>query len=805
MKRLQTQEEAQEHLLLVDLVAQAEAVPDEYPSPDSNWPLGSQSRSRVARVGPAQLRRAVRAFATASMLEADRGAMFLLAPVMLCIGGLVFFSAPFQPGWPLVLAPAALSLIVAWFARHRAVLGAVAISATLLFSGALAAKIETWRVATRVIGGEITTRLTGRVEQVEHRKSGRVRLTLAVLATERPKLRYQPDRVRLTARKTQAGVQPGSIVTGVARLSQPLGPLRPGGYDFAFENYFDGIGATGFFLRDPTQSTHPASEPGMLDAVSYAVENMRNALAKRVRDRIDGEAGEIAAALIAGARAGIPEQTNEVLRITGLAHVLSISGLHMALVAGVVIGAMRFGFALFPAFASNYPVRKFAAAGALVAVAIYLLISGAAIAAQRSFLMIAIMLAAMLFDHAALTMRNLAVAALVILALAPHEAAGPSFQMSFAATAALIAAYAWWQERRNAAATVRPTRSGIAPRLIRNSFVYAAGLAATALIAGSATGIFGAWHFQRVSPLGLPANLLTMPIVSVMVMPFAVLGVLLIPLQLDGPAFWVMGTGLEWMIAIAAWLAARTPIDAIGAVPAATIILLAMALVPLTLATTLAWRATAIPLVVLGIASLTWRTLPLAFVSEDARLIAVRMGDGRASVNRSRPNPFIIKDWRRAMMAADIVKPAEVADDAALFAVSTGFACRDGLCVATRTGLTVAHARDMARAETACGKVDVIVIEDATSANPCPHSPTRVVTAQQLALRGSVEIRRGGEVVFALPKIARPWHDHRRFSRAARGMPPYVPQSKRTAASRGPTPGRPFGAPAAATPAAKLQ
>ena len=147
-------------------------------------------------------------------------------------------------------------------------------------------------------------------------------------------------------------------------------------------------------------------------------------------------------------RGGIPEDVNEALRRTGLYHIISISGLHMAMVAGTVMLLMRLGFAAFPGFTSRRPVKKYAAGAALAATAGYLFISGAEVAAQRSFIMLAVMLTAVLFDRAALTMRNLAVSAVVVIVVSPHEVVGPSFQMSFAATAALVAAYAWWSDWR---------------------------------------------------------------------------------------------------------------------------------------------------------------------------------------------------------------------------------------------------------------------------------------------------------------------------------------------------------------------
>lgn len=720
---------------------------------------------------------------SAAQLELDRGGAFLLVPVLLCAGAAIYFALNVEPGWMPVASLSALFAAIAWMARQVAPARYLALGLLLLLGGALLGKVETWRADTKVIGGEITTRLTGRIETIEARENGRMRLTLTVMATERPKLRYQPDRVRLTARSAPEGLEPGAVVTGLARLAAPLGPLRPGSYDFAFESYLDGIGATGFFLKGPEVAPEQTAAP--LEAQFQAwIEARRMDLAGRIRGYIAGPEGEIAAALVAGVRAGIPEDVNETLRITGLAHVLSISGLHMALVAGVVIGSLRLGFAVFPGFASRHPVRKYAAVGALAALAAYLFISGSQVAAERSFLMIAVMLVALLFDRAALTMRNLAIAALIIVVLSPHEVVGPSFQMSFAATAALVSAYGWWAERRARRPQANPAQRRALARVARTVTLYAVGLAATSLIAGIATGIFGAWHFQRVSPLGLVANLAAMPVFSVVVMPAAVAGMVLMPFGLDGPAFGVMGEGLSLALAIACWLAERTPVDAIGAIPAAAAILLALALVPLTLATTTAARLLAVPLVVAGLASLALRELPQAYVSEDARLVGVRTGQRTLAVNRDRPNAFTVEDWSRATMASAVMKPAKDSEIPGPGDISPAhFTCTNGLClIGHGSGAVIAHASTMPDAEHACDVASVIVIADPTAANPCPHGKAQVITARRLALEGSAEIRFDGQgsasVTHALPG-ARPWHDHRRFSRAARGMAPYEPPNKK--------------------------
>src|SRR5690606_33659809 len=185
--------------------------------------------------------------------------------------------------------------------------------------------------------------------------------------------------------------------------------------------------------------------------------------------------------------------------------------------------------ACFPGFASRYPARKFAAAAALGVVVVYLFLSGAGVATKRASIMLGVMLIAVMLDRPSITMRNLAVAALILLVIAPHEIADPGFQMSFAATAALIAVYGKWAERRTARLAVnalrRPEGIGALFRTVLSAIVA---LAVTSLVAGAATGIYGVWHFYRAAPLGLFANLAAMPIVSFAVMPSALLSVVLI-------------------------------------------------------------------------------------------------------------------------------------------------------------------------------------------------------------------------------------------------------------------------------------
>ncbi len=732
----------------------------------AGWPANRTAEPLTSRLQ--------RALAASFLHELERGAVFLFVPVFLGIGVILYFSLTVEPGfWSLGLA-AGIVTLVAWFCR-KALPAQLLVSALLaIVLGLIAAKFETWRADTKVLGSEITTRLTGTVVLVERRANGQTRLTMDVLKTERPELRYQPDRIRATTRSAAFHIHPGAQIRGISRLRPPPGPVRPGSYDFSRENYFDGLGANGFFLSAvETMAGNPPT--GFRNRLAIFLAELRDRLSTRIAGTIGGREGAIAAALITGTKAGIPDDVNEALRRTGLAHILSISGLHMALVAGFVMLVLRAGFGVFPAFSSRHPVKKYAATAALVAVFFYLFVSGTGVATQRSFIMLAVMLVALLFDRAAITMRNLAISATVVILIAPHEVIGPSFQMSFAATAALIAAYAAWSERRerNLAVgnfSVRQSRWEIPRTILR----YGAGLAFTSLIAGTATALFAAYHFHRIAPYGLVANLAAMPAVSVLVMPSAVLSMLLMPFDLDGIPLAVMGWGISLVIGIAEWLSERTVLDEVGLLPVEAVAVLSCGLVLLTVLTS-RLRLVSIPVIVIGLLMTVTRQEPGVLVSEDARLVAVKSGSATLAVNRKRPNAFTLNNWKRALRTPTVEKPVSDHDGDGVFS------CTKELCIIRHDeGRVLVHTKSVEAASKWCRLATIPQTVCATANDVCPGVLPAVITKRQLARRGSASIvfhpsgkGTAAQIDHAVGEPYRPWHRHRAFSRAARGMPPW--------------------------------
>ncbi|MCW2309132.1 ComEC/Rec2 family competence protein [Rhodobium gokarnense] len=576
-------------------------------------------------------------------IEAGRG--FLWLPVGMAVGIGIYFSLPREPMLFALAGLALAAVLVARRLRERPFGFPIAALIAAMAAGLVIAKARTELVAAPRLDREMTATVIGWVEEAEE-ASGGLRLLIRVSSISDVSSPDQPDRVRMSVRHTgDIRLRAGDGVSVRGRLRPPRGPPIPGGYDFARAQYFAGIGATGFAYGAP-KPAGPGLGPPPWDLKARAILNgARGAVAARIRDVLSGDTGAVASALIVGQRRGISEETTEALRTAGLAHILAISGLHMALVAGTVFGVVRGLLALFPGIALRHPVRQWAALTALGAGAVYLGLSGAGIATQRAFVMAAIVFAAILAGRPALTMRSVAVAALIVMVLAPEVVVGPSFQMSFAAVVALIAAYETLSERRNATAF---ERRGIAGLALKTLGFYVGGLALTSLIAGLATAPYAVFHFQRLAPLGLVANLAAMPLVAFVVMPLGVLSLIAIPFGLDPLVLPAMGWGIDRVIGIADWVAAATGTGSIvGRVPGVAVLSATAGLLWLALWKT-RLRLFGLAGIGLGMALAPLAATPHLLISDDGRLVALRGPGGTLRFAPDTRNDFVVGTWLRA-------------------------------------------------------------------------------------------------------------------------------------------------------------
>ncbi|PZO64277.1 MAG: competence protein ComEC [Paracoccus denitrificans] len=418
----------------------------------------------------------------------------------------------------------------------------------LVLAGVTLTEVRAMHVDAPVIFSRYYGAIEGRVTNIDRSASDRLRITLdqVVLPGRDPKT--TPRLVRLSLMDGTAPPSAGQRVMTTGYLGPPPEPAEPGGYDFRRAAWFQGLGGVGY-SRNPVLVI-AAARPGM----ALAAEKLRTQLAAGMAERIGGQSGAVAAALMTGDRSHISEATNQMMRDSNLYHIVSISGLHMAMLAGFVVAALRYGVLMaqvaFPGLLA-IDARKVAAFGALMAATVYLWLSGADVPTQRAYVTVAVMLVAMLLDRRAISLRTVALAALMILALTPEALVTPGFQMSFAATVALVILAGPW---------ARWTRgwNGIL-RAIAMLFL-------SSLIASLATGPIAAAHFGRMSQYGVLANMAAVPVMGGIVMPAGVIAAVLAPVGLAGPALWVMGIGTAWMLAVAEFVAGLG--GAVMAVPA---------------------------------------------------------------------------------------------------------------------------------------------------------------------------------------------------------------------------------------------
>ncbi|CAL8981103.1 ComE operon protein 3 [Rhodoplanes serenus] len=721
----------------------------------ATWPDGA-SRGRSGDV-PVPSRLGDGAAAMLSRLsdwgraELAPGRLFPWLPIAFATGVILYMAAEREPAlWAAAAALAAALAAVFATRRRPAVLVAIGIAAVA--AGFLATTLRGRLVDAPVLREPVFgARLVGVVEAREERERSD-RVVLRVQAVEPPRRATMPadgrwpERVRVAVRK---GTAPpvGAAVAVTARLVPPLPPLRPGGYDLARDLYFRGIGASGFVLGAVRPQPAPAIRDGWIVAAA-AIDQVRGAIDRRIRQALPGDGGAIASALITGKRDAISPVVADAMMVSSLAHVLSISGYHMAVVAGVVFAVVRGALALVPGLALRRPVKSWAAAVALVAAALYLVLSGAEVATRRAFLMTAIVLVGVMLNRRALTLRTLAVAALAVMVASPEAVVHPSFQMSFAATLALVAVYEGGQSW-----LVPSPRSALAARLALWGVREIVALVVASLVAGIATTIFAAYHFHRLAPYGVLANLAAMPVVSGLVMPAGLLGLVLLPFGFDGPLWRLMGTGIDWMTAVALWVAGlpgavgRIAAFGIGPLVVASLGLVVLAL----LRTPLRWAGAGL---LVGAALWAMATpRPDVLIAPGGDTVAVRGADGRLVVMRTGSLALATRDWLAADGDARLPAAAEASGGR-----GGGFVCDPDGCVAhLADGSAVAVPRTAAAFGDDCRRAALIV----STRDPPPGCRAMVIDRAMLRETGALALRRVGEDFVVVPtRLAgtdRPW------------------------------------------------
>ncbi|NRB36137.1 MAG: ComEC/Rec2 family competence protein [Rhodobacteraceae bacterium] len=561
-------------------------------------------------------------------VEEQRGHLFPWMPIALALGIGLYFALPRDPTATETWASAAgagLCIIAAlWLWRLAALGTVVCLGIGLAALGLVRAETRSAALAGPVLGWHYYGPVEGRVVGLDRSASDRPRITLDQVRLTRLHPDEIPTRVRLSLSglAAEAIPPPGAHVMTTAHLDQPRGAAEPSGFDFRRHLWFREIGAVGYtrvpvLIAAPPDGTQP-------------VFRIRMALSDALRDRLPGDVGGFAAAVTTGDRSGVSQSALEALRGSNLAHLLAISGLHMGLLAGLLYGAFRGALAAVPWVALRWPLRRVAAIGALIGASFYLALSGGNIATERAFIMVAVALCAVMAERRALSIRAVAVAATIVLLLRPEALLSPGFQMSFAATTALVAVFAW----------LRDLDAPRLPRWLRG----VGALVISSAVAGLATAPIGAAQFNTMSHYGLLANLLSVPVMGMVIMPCALIATALAPLGLEMLALVPMGWGISWILAVADTVAALPGAQGMAQTPPGWV----LPVLSLGCLWAILWqgRARWLGVVPVVAALLAWpeASRPEILIEDRGGLVGIMTPEGRA-LSRDRGAGFVAGIW----------------------------------------------------------------------------------------------------------------------------------------------------------------
>lgn len=564
-----------------------------------------------------------------AILLDQRGALFEWIPICLAIGIGWYFLLRFEPSAAFLagvgVAGFTLLILTRWLGEA---LSPILMAMVLIATGFVLAAYRAHDVASPVMGWRYYGPVEGRIVNIDRSGSDALRLTLDLVVLERTAPERTPERVRISLHGDQSlsiKPTPGLRVFTTAHVSPPGGPVEPGGFDFQRHAWFGRLGGVGY-SRVPLLAIAPA-EKGQLDLLIFRV---RMAVAARMLEILPGDVGGVAVAVTTGSRSAISQQTLDDLRASNLAHLLAISGLHMGLLTGFVFALLRVSIALIPPLALRIPARKVAAGGSLIVACCYLALSGGNVATERAFIMVAVALTAIMLNRRAISLRGVAIAAIIVLFLRPEALLGPGFQMSFAATTALVAVFGYMRDHK---ISMGPNWAKPVVAVLISSGV-----------AGLATAPVGAAHFNALSHYGLLANLTSVPMMGTVVIPSAVLAALLAPFGLDWIGLWIMGLGLRWILEVGTFVAgldgARSFVHGPGV---AVLPMIALGFLWLCL-----WQGRTRFVGVLPVVAAFWLWVnadrPVGLIAENGTLVGIMTDKGRA-LSKAKGAGFVARNW----------------------------------------------------------------------------------------------------------------------------------------------------------------
>lgn len=577
-------------------------------------------------------------------LETSRWGLWL--PVLFSFGIGFYFSLSFEPSkWFTLLFFELLLVLIFLYRRNYTKLFIIGNVFVIVF-GFSFASVHSYYISRQVFPPEKEEQLylKAKISKIEYNYQGKQRLYIE-------NIRNFDDKdikgiYRLTIMSENKSLKNGDCVEMVANIGKVTKPFIVGGYMPNKQTFFEKISATGY-VSSRVLPIECENKTNMTSSFVNYINNLRKKYDTEINAVLEKDVASVVSAIAVGERGGISVSLNEQYRDSGLAHFLSISGLHMSMLTGLMFFFMRFIFSLLPWFVSRFDSKKISAVVAMVLSFGYLLISGMEIPAQRAFIMTTIVLLGVLLDRTAISMRVIAIAAFCILIFSPEALLSPSFQMSFSATVALIAFYEHY--------ALKIRRFVVGEDGIYNSFItkmfkiflaYMLGILLTDLVASVTTSVFAVHNFNRLSIYTTIGNLLSGPIIGFVIMPFLLFSILLLPFGLAEIPLKITGFGVSLVNDIT---------RDVSSLPNASILLPSFSSFGLVLMSIgglwlciwqQKWRRWGLLFIVLGFSSVFWQRIPDILINEEKTVVAVKDVSGDIVVLPSKKNNILKKIWQ---------------------------------------------------------------------------------------------------------------------------------------------------------------
>ncbi len=568
------------------------------------------------------------------LLQSEKDRWVLWLPIFMALGIALYFGLPFEPPWYAGLL-AVIPVMLGWFFFRSQpekrfccfLFGAMVLGFCLVQIRAYTIQAPVLEKKTRAV------MVSGEVSSVNIAGAGQ-KIIIESPDIEGFVKEKTPKKIRIKINGLKIRIDEGDRVSFKAVLMPPPMPAMPGAYDIPRKFWFERLGGVGFAVSKITIVSKNDSWASFMGRVRS---NINFLLMKTLPKE---EAG-VAMSLVTGEQGGNSRKLADAYRDSGIAHMLSVSGLHMSMLSGIVFGLLRFLIACIPALALRYNAKKISASVAIMVAFAYLLISGMAVPAQRAFIMVTVVLVAVIFDRQAISMRTIGFALLAVLCWHPEALVGASLQMSFAAVYALIAAYEAGAGKIQNYLADKKT----ANRFWRYAVVWLLGVLITDFVASSATTPFALYHFNRIAAYSMLCNLLTGPVLGILVMPFLLFSCLLMPFGLADIPLLVAGGGINLINQIAYWIAGLP--NAVFVAPAMPLwgLLLTVGGGLWLLLWKRRWRLWGLLPIVFGLCSPYFYTFPKVLAAQGGKLFAVMNAEGTLFIEPGRANRINRESW----------------------------------------------------------------------------------------------------------------------------------------------------------------